>query len=232
MKPSNHYNITKTDIFTQSIWQFDMPNHKQWKKKLEDIALVELNTDKHNFSNQRKTPCNVKAKRTDWRSHHIYPAIGEVAKIIRDDMLPAVIKSENWDMPDELFVCHSWLNIYEKDTYAIPHVHGTIFSCVYFVKVPDNTGNLFLHDRYASKIKIKGNWEQNDVQINAKEGSVVVFNGDVMHSVTPNTSDDLRISLALNLEPRYTTKEIHKDMSYKGKPLDVLDQKFIGKFGI
>jgi len=53
-----------------------------------------------------------------------------------------------------------------------------------------------------------------------------------MHSVTPNTSDDLRISLALNLEPRYTTKEIHKDMSYKGKPLDVLDQKFIGKFGI
>ena len=68
------------------------------KKKLEDIALVELNTDKHNFSNQRKTPCNVKAKRTDWRSHHIYPAIGEVAKIIRDDMLPAVIKSENWDM--------------------------------------------------------------------------------------------------------------------------------------
>ena len=102
---------------------------------------------------------------------------------------------------------------------------------MYFVKVPDNTGNLFLHDRYASKIKIKGNWEQNDVQINAKEGSVVVFNGDVMHSVTPNTSDDLRISLALNLAPRYTTKEIHKDMSYKGKPLDVLDQTFTGKFG-
>jgi len=77
-----------------------------------------------------------------------------------------------------------WINKYPPGGFQEPHTHGKgIMSFVYFVKVPENSGQLVF----------------DKPVINQTEGSVVFFNGIDTHYVTKNLSNEERITVAGNI---------------------------------
>jgi uncharacterized protein (TIGR02466 family) len=86
------------------------------------------------------------------------------------------------------------------------HVHdhgGVIVACVYYVKAPENSGDLLLIDPRGS---VNWDWESKDgfdgakyKRVKPKEGKLVIFPGYVLHAVDPNNSKEERVSIAINI---------------------------------
>ena len=78
---------------------------------------------------------------------------------------------------------------------AVTSVHShddydELISTVYYVSVPENSGNLIIHEG-----------EKRHV-IEPKEGMFVFFAPDVVHEVSKNMSADDRLSIAINFGRR------------------------------
>ena len=200
-------NIEKHSIFIEEAYSFMMPNHEHWSKEIKNIILVEENKDIHKHSTVLDEACNVKAKRTPWDSHYRYPAVlsltKDLIKIVED-----FIKKEDFDAP-LIKIEECWLNWYNKDNYTTPHNHGVHLSLVYFIDVED-TGAKFLFSKnncYSLEKKEKNHTRCNNVrEVNVKNGTVLMFNGNLTHGVTPNLSDQTRITYAANLVVQYMEK--------------------------
>jgi hypothetical protein len=64
-----------------------------------------------------------------------------------------------------------------------------LLSGVYYIRVPENSGDLILHDA-GKKIRIQ-----------PQEGKLVMFAPGVLHEVTANAGSELRLSVAVNVGP-------------------------------
>jgi len=202
MKKAENRMITQHILFTEKLWSFQMPDHEHWKTQISNIMLVEKNKDKHKYSTQPLEECNVKAPRTSWDSHAQYPAVNHISNIIMKTFLPEIWKTEKFKVPG---VCieSSWINFYTKNHYAVAHHHRpSIYSIVYFVKVPKNSCKFLV---YNEKRILESELDENkyELTVDAVEGTVIVFHGNVVHSVTPNQSDETRITLAANYHVHY-----------------------------
>ena len=83
-----------------------------------------------------------------------------------------------------------WFNYMEPDHVTLPHSHDDadeIYSAVYYVKVPDNSGNLIITEN------------NQDIVIKPKEGMLALFPPNLMHHVTKNNSNEARLSLGINI---------------------------------
>lgn len=82
-----------------------------------------------------------------------------------------------------------WLNEMKPGDVTTAHTHDDtdeILSCVYYVKVPENSGDLILiHNNEKTVIK-------------PEEGVFVYFSPDTLHEVTKNESSTSRLSIAFN----------------------------------
>jgi len=195
--------VNKHDIFTDSMWSFTMPNHEHWKKQLEDIITVEKNKDIHKFSMENKEDRPVQAHKTPWDSHCRYFAVFETAKIINNVIMQS-IKDDGWEAP-QLNPLDCWINWYQKNQYANVHVHNALLSAVYFVNIEKSPSKFFFHrdDRFRLR---KENEDSNIKMITPKEGSVIFFTGCQSHSVSANTSDETRITMAINFSGQYSSE--------------------------
>jgi uncharacterized protein (TIGR02466 family) len=193
--------ITKHNIFIENMWSFKMPNHVEWKKQIEQIVLVEKNKDKHNFSTQITEECRVKGFRTAWDSHHRYDSLNKIISVIKNNFIQEIIKTEEYDCPN-LRTDQCWINWYEKNNYAELHNHPFTLGCTYFVKTED-TSSKFVFHREQNFSLVKKNEDNNTRYLEAEEGTVIIFNGKLLHSVTPNTSDKTRITISANFNPIY-----------------------------
>ena len=100
-----------------------------------------------------------------------------------------------------------WANINPPGGYTQPHVHpNAVFSGVYYVKAPPNSGRLVcqdprpgiqtcMPDRKKEQVP-KHLWR--DVRIEPKENRAIMFNSWLWHSVEPNMSNETRISVSYN----------------------------------
>ena len=194
--------VSKHDIFTDCMWSFMMPDHEHWKKQLEDIVTVEKNKDVHKFSMENKDNKPVQAHKTPWDSHCRYFAAFETQNIIKKTIEQS-IKQDGWEVP-KLNTMECFINWYEKNQFAHKHVHNNILSAVYFVIVEKSPSNFFFHrdDRFRLR---KENEDSNIKLVTPKEGSVIFFTGCQSHSVSANTSDDTRITMAVNFNGEYSS---------------------------
>lgn len=80
---------------------------------------------------------------------------------------------------------YAWLNINYPGSYNSSHTHsGCKRSAVYYVKTPEDCGNLI--------------FTNSDKEVEPKPGMLITFDSSAKHAVTPNFSDDTRISFAFN----------------------------------
>jgi len=193
--------ITKHSIFVEEAWSFKMPNHSHWKKLIEQIVLVEKNKEKHQLTTQIKDECRVKGFRTAWDSHYRYDTVNKIINIILENFIFKIIKTEGYDAPD-LRVDQCWINWYEKNNFAELHNHPFTLACTYFIKTANIPSNFVFHREHNFSL-VKKNEDNNIRFLKAEEGTVIIFNGKLLHSVTPNTSDKTRITMSANFNPSY-----------------------------
>jgi uncharacterized protein (TIGR02466 family) len=100
-----------------------------------------------------------------------------------------------------------WANINYKDGYNKPHVHpNTLFSGVYYIKTSPNCGQLICTDprpgiQTVMPTRIKGKPPKDlwrEVHLDPIEGRIIIFPAWLWHSVEPNESNDIRISVSFN----------------------------------
>lgn len=196
--------IKKTTIFTDDFYSFVMPNHEEWSEKIKTIVTVEENKKIHRHSTLPEEECNVKANRTAWDSHLRYPILNSLSREIRA-IIQEFIKEENFDAP-LLEVHNCWINWYKKNDHTVPHTHGTHLSLVYFVDIEETDAKFIFikNNTYQLLKKEKDTTIFNDKKIlNVKNGDVIMFGGNMLHSVTYNTTDKTRITFAANLIVKY-----------------------------
>tara|TARA_R100000544_G_C2205057_1_gene48817 strand:+ start:159 stop:782 length:624 start_codon:yes stop_codon:yes gene_type:complete len=196
--------INRTPIFTQEVFHFTLPNFEEWKKHINQIVLVEENKNIHKHDTSPEKACSVMAKRTAWNSHLRYQSLDNLCKEIASH-LEKFIEKEGYDIP-KLVVTDCWINWYKKNQYAQPHRHGHCLSVVFFVDVEKSNGKFFFNsDNYAvltKKSETHTNYN-NTVQVDVKDGTILFFDGSISHSVSSNTSDNNRITVAINFDVNY-----------------------------
>ena len=191
--------IQKTNIFTDDCYSFTLPNHEEWSKNIKTIVTIEENKDIHHHITTPEHECNVKANRTAWDSHFRYPIVNSLNEEIVN-IIYQFIEEENFDAP-KIKVEDCWINWYKKNDHAEPHDHGKHLSIVYFVDVEDTKASFLFHENNNFRlVKKNENSEEINIvkKIHAKDGMVLMFNGNICHSVTPNQTDEERVTLALN----------------------------------
>jgi uncharacterized protein (TIGR02466 family) len=103
-------------------------------------------------------------------------------------------------------VATAWVNFNGKGDYNVKHVHGnSFFSGVYYVKVPENAGQIKISDPNPARVcfyppyKEAGPHNAFSHNFDPVEGRVVIFPGYVPHEVTPTMNDEERCSIAFNV---------------------------------
>jgi hypothetical protein len=82
-----------------------------------------------------------------------------------------------------------WFNYMPPGATTTLHTHDDddeLLSCVYYVKVPENSGNLIIYDK------------SEKIEIESRTGDFIFFKPDIPHEVTKNNSTEHRLSIGFN----------------------------------
>ena len=173
----------------------------------KDIELnnKQLARDIVNWSNQNKgvEKTNYKGwhSTTDMHTKPEYQIlVNELFKMQQD-----IYEKEHLDRQPKLG--NMWANINPPEGMNQPHIHpNALFSGVYYVKSNPQAGRLKIYDpRPGAQINMptrkpgdpgKDLWR--DANIEPIPGRIIMFPAWLWHSVEPNQSDDIRISVSFN----------------------------------
>jgi len=173
----------------------------------KDIQLDnnQLTQDIINWSNQDKgiNKTNVKGwhSTTDMASKPEYQQL--VTELLR--MQKEIYHNEHLDRHAKLG--NMWANINPPGGLNNPHIHpNALFSGVYYVKSNPKSGRLKIYDprpgaQFSMPARKPGNpgkdlWR--DVNLEPVTGRIIMFPAWLWHSVEPNKSNDIRISVSFN----------------------------------
>jgi len=99
----------------------------------------------------------------------------------------------------------AWVNVADKEQYQEYHRHAKqSFSAVYYVKAPDNCGNIvFKKDTFDEMFPLPID-EYNEIvsygthAVTPKAGDLIIFKSNIQHMVEKNKSGEDRVSIAIN----------------------------------
>ena len=101
--------------------------------------------------------------------------------------------------------CLYWIN--KKNDFNVVHTHPNSFlSAAYYVKAPENSGDLVCNEPRAGAqlnmpVRKEGRPPKHlwrEVHLKPVEGRIIIFPYYLWHNVTPNESNDIRISVSFN----------------------------------
>ena len=128
------------------------------------------------------------------------PLVDELFKMVNE------VFNEEW-LDGQAKLGNMWASINPPGGYNRPHIHpNSLFSGVYYVKAPINSGQLVCTDprpgiQTCMPNRKKGEppkYLWRDIHLQPKENRAVIFPSWLWHSVQPNQSNDIRISISFN----------------------------------
>ena len=187
--------------FPTIVYIKDLPDVKNFNEDLTKHVIQWSHADKGLF----KT--NVKGwhSTTDMHTKPEYKPL--VDRLI--EMQKEIFKEEH--LEKEPFLGNMWANINPPGGYNRPHLHpNTLFSGVYYIKAPENSGSLKLIEPRAGvqivmPLRKKGDLPRHlwrDVNYKPIAGRIIMFPAWLWHEVEPNLSKEVRISVSFNFIQR------------------------------
>ena len=173
----------------------------------KDIQLDnnKLAQDIINWSNQ--DPGVKKTNYKGWHSQTDMQTKAEYKPLVDELMIMCKeIFKEEW-LDREPVLGNMWANINPKDGLNQPHLHpNCLFSGVYYVKSNPQAGRLKIYDPRAGvqiimPVRKKGQTPKHlwrDANLDPFPGRIIMFPAWLWHSVEPNESNDIRISVSFN----------------------------------
>jgi len=128
------------------------------------------------------------------------PLVNELFIMMQD------IWKEEW-LDREPILGNMWANINPPGGYNASHIHpNSLFSGVYYIKAPENSGKLACNDprpgvQLNMPVRKEGRPPKHlwrECHLDPVEGRIIIFPFYLWHNVTPNESNDIRISVSFN----------------------------------
>ena len=172
----------------------------------------DVKLDNQLFANEivewsKRDPGVKKTNRNGWHSTtemHKIPVFKPLVDALFE-MQFEIYKEECLDK--EPVLGNMWANINPPGGYNAPHIHAnSLFSGVYYIKAPANSGKLVCNDprpgvQTVMPTRKKGQPPKHlwrDVHLEPKVNRIIMFPSWLWHSVEPNESNDIRISVSFN----------------------------------
>lgn len=179
--------VEEYDLFASNVWSIDL-----------NLDLGELKEDVSSFS--KAQPSENYSNAGGYQGHGFgYAPLIEAIK----DNVPQYEEPELGDLH-----VIPWVNINNKGDYNKRHSHAdgiNLLSGVYYVKVPENSGDIIFHDprpsaiHYMAGMRYYGQGKMQSCKIPVKENRLLYFPSWLEHEVEPNNTDEDRISISFNL---------------------------------
>ena len=151
------------------------------RRILEDIEGME-------YPNSYKT--NVKAQMSTWAVRS--PSLDDLKDVVDAYFVQAYQKHDGTPLYGDAAMVHSdvWVARYNEEDHTLSHNHWpSTWSWVYFVKCPPGSSPLVIHSAQPG---------DDGMEIEAKEGRLVIFPSICQHSVPSNKCKD-RVVVAGNV---------------------------------
>ena len=187
--------------FPTSVYIKDFPNFGELNKYLEDHIMRWSQNDK----GVSKTNAGGWHSTTDMNRRKEYNPLTKELFNMQDE----IFQKEHLTMKPVLG--NMWANINYPKCYNRPHIHpNSLFSGVYWVKAPQNSGNFMIYDprpgiQMAMPNRKEGKLPSQfwrEVHYQPKAGTCIMFPSWLWHEVKPNESNDTRISVSFNFLQR------------------------------
>ena len=187
--------------FPTIVYIKDIPNALQLNQYLEQKIIQWSQQDK----GEKKTNAGGWHSTTDMNKKEEYhPLTNELF-----NMQNEIYKKEHLSLKPVLG--NMWANINYPKCYNRPHIHpNSLFSGVYYVTAPKNSGNLMIYDPRPGVQMAMPNRKEGklppelwrEVHYEPVAGRCIMFPSWLWHEVKPNESNDIRISVSFNFLQR------------------------------
>jgi uncharacterized protein (TIGR02466 family) len=209
--------MNRKQLFVTPVWEFELDGINN--SRLESYAYqLQNQDDEKRYTNNYISGVNTYGIK--WRSYYLSDA---QIKSNTDLNILAVKITEavntcfadlNPKKDCRLHLNECWFNINAADEAVTAHLHpATTLVATYYINVPENSGNIVFqtgeNSRYWNfppKYFIHRN-EYTEVlhQVESRENLLVVFPGNLMHSVQRNMSGKDRVCMTFNFGIKDTT---------------------------
>jgi len=142
-----------------------------------------------------------------WQSRqdiHLHPEFRDLVSLIEDAAKNALGYLKVADCAFQF--TGGWVNMGPPGAAHKMHSHANNFlSCVYYIRTGPGNNTITFHDpRYQNQVVIPVITERTvenaeTVNLGVEEGTLLLFPSWLPHSVDPNTSDQMRISVSFNM---------------------------------
>jgi len=188
------------NIFSTPIWQGEIPDFVEKQSGWLDAVkkFAKDNPESKIISNRGgyHSPLNL----------HVVPELRDLFNIICEG---ARVACNDLQFRDDTFVyiTESWANI-SSDRYShhVEHVHGEVFSGVFYLKSPPGSGRLMIKNPGINlmwNVKHLANnvstYTSEGITIDPVEGFLFIWPSYIPHSVGLNNHDEERIAIAFNI---------------------------------
>jgi uncharacterized protein (TIGR02466 family) len=107
----------------------------------------------------------------------------------------------------DIALTEAWLNVNDsRQCMNSEHVHGDVFSGVFYLSTPEGSGKLVLQNPAINKMwkgcsltSQKNQFTAESIRIEPVEGNIILFPSYLPHSVETNDHDEERISISFNI---------------------------------
>ena len=189
-----------TALFPTLLHTLDMEGFN--KEVLLDYVTKEQNKDPKGRS---------KSNSGGWQSHDTYNQFDNPVRQILQKNLNIIFATELFHPELALSILGTWINVNTRGDDNISHIHsGSHLAGVFWISVPENSGDLQLHSPHSFTCWEEYGWYRDEFkkELNSftsynvfpKEGRLVIFPSSLYHRVFPNESEDPRVSVSFNIQ--------------------------------
>ena len=208
-------------IFPYNVFKFTIEDFENLNKNL----ISEI----YNLKNKDEKGIHRSNKEGGWHSQLFhthkdkfpedeYPNLGKLRKLISD-----YFNREISTIDKDIEIDNMWVNINKKDSYNSIHDHqNSFYSGVYYVRVPENSGNIYFYNPEIwftdaidnPELFLNKKYETEKIEYNSKEGDLYFFVCNLPHGVDKNLSNNDRISISFNINFGYIRTKFKDGMNF------------------
>jgi len=185
-------------IYSVPLWQSEFPDFEELQEQfLEAVYKYKEEVEgvtRSNFGGYQSPP-----------TLHSVPELAPLYEYICQMGFKACADLDFVDC--DVAITSAWLNFSDtRQAMNSEHTHAHVFSGVFYLKVPEDSGKLVLRNQALNPMwdgctlmSHKNEYTAERIMIEPEEGSIVFFPSYLPHSVTTNNHDEERISIAFNV---------------------------------
>lgn len=185
----NSVNDIGDNLFGVPVWGMVLNNHQHMLQKYIDFVY----DVKQNESSKNRSNLSGYQTRDNLHTEPLFADLIEAINNIGNEIVGNYVDGKNY----RVSVDSLWANVNNKGAGNYPHIHSGDLSGVFYLKIPDNSGNIvFINPAQRS--------ERQTIRIANREIHVgplvcLLFPSWLEHYVKPNESEEDRISISFNI---------------------------------